>query len=368
MKRAIILPLFVLLFASCNPDTVDVSLAGSSSRSASDNTATLNSVSDSLARIGMAFAPIEYEHLGTSDNLGVSVMVPVVASGFIEPAGLVEQFTELAKLTGGEENYVAAAREITKTFIGILDTQLVDNSDLVFMIDGTASMADDIDNVKRGITTIMKHVRMHQNIRVGVTVYRDVMDGPIWFSHLPLTTNYDSVMLYVNSITALGGGLDWEESVYDAACLTLDTMQWREQSHKMLLLLGDAPGIIGPRSAHTLQDVVVKSKEHGVDMNFYPVIITTSMPVVAETIPVVNNPLLINKVFPNPTAGDVTVDMNELNSYSWQVTDVAGGVLQENAGYTSRITLDLSGLPNGVYMIKVSHESITETKMIVVSH
>lgn len=368
MKRLFLLCITGVLIASCNPDTVDLSATGSMATTRTADREVIMPAPDSSAIINLAMAPVSYADLGTHDGLGITVSVPVIPDDYIEPAGLVQQFTELAKFTGGETNYVAAAREITKTFIGILDTHLVDNSDIVFMIDGTSSMFDDIENVKRGVTTIIKHVQMHQDVRVGVAVYRDVSDGPqSWYQHLPLTDDYNAVIAYVNSIAAAGGGWDWEESVYDAAALTIDTMEWRSGSQKMLLLLGDAPGLLGNRTTHTLEDVVVKSKEHGVDMNFYPVIITTSLPV--DVTPVVTtNPIMLGKVFPNPSAGDVTVELNAMENYSWQVTDLAGGVLQENAGFTNKIQLDLSSLPNGVYMIKVIHDGATESKMIVVSH
>lgn len=369
MKRLINLFTVGLFLTSCDPDTIDFTATGSLANTLSSSAGTLISVPDSIARLGVATAPIVYADLGASPDLGVAVQVPVIPDDFIEPAGLVEQFSELAKLTGGETNYVNAAREITQTFIGILDTHLADHTDLVFMIDGTASMVDDIDNVKRGVTTLIRHVQMKSDVRVGVVVYRDIMDGPFWYSYLPLTTDYELVINFVNAIVPLGGGPDWPESVYDAACLTLDTMEWRPKSPKMMLVLGDAPALLPPRSTHTLEDVVVKSQEHGVDMNFYPVIITTYItPVIT---PVITKPAasFISKVYPNPTAGDVFVDLSKEGNYNWQITDVAGGILEQGNSYTQQIQVNLSGLPNGVYMVRITNDAgITESKMIVVTH
>jgi hypothetical protein len=373
MKRLIYLFIAAFAVTACNPDNIDLSEGAGYANTRNMNSGTLESAPDSLTDIGMALAPITYEDLGVSEKLGVAVQVPVIPQEYIEQAGLVEQFKELAKFTGGQESYVANAREITSTFIGILDSHLVDNTDLVFLIDATASMQDDIDNVKRGVTTIIKHVEQFENVRVGVAIYRDKSDGgAVWYDHLPMTDDFDAVMTYVNAIQPCCGGIDWPESVYDGAYLTLDTMEWRADSPKMMLMLGDAPALLGNRTDHTLEDVVNRSKEFGVTMNFYPVIITTE--IISNASPVVTAPPpvskpFVSKVFPNPTAGETTVEMNKSDEYTWLVTDVANNILLDGKTTGTQVKIDLSGLPNGVYVIKVTNLiKVTETKMIVVSH
>jgi|GEM_PF-2948262 hypothetical protein len=369
MKKLIYLCCAAIFVASCNPDTVDLSGGAGTANTRTANTGTLETVPDSLARLGLAIAPIEYETLATSTSLGVTVTVPVIPDDYIEPTGLVPQFTELARLTGGETDYVRYAQEITQTFVDILDSHLVDNADVVFMIDGTASMQDDIDNVKRGVTTLIKHIHLKENVKVGVAVYRDISDGiPYWYECMQLTDDYDMVEAYVNSILAFGGGPDWPESVYDAAIATMDTMEWRRNSAKMMLVLGDAPALTGERTEYSLTDVVMKSKDYGVDMNFYPVIVSTEIggPMFSATVTPVKP--IVSKIFPNPSTGPVTVELNKREDCDWQVTDMAGGVLQKGSDYTNKILLDLSSLPNGVYMIMVTSGSATESKMIVVAH
>lgn len=367
MKSIYILFVAAVLVASCNPDTIDFSNGGEDATTRAMNSGELLDATDTLSIIGSAMVPIVYADLGVSQTTGVKVQIPVIPDDYIESAGLTAQFKDLAKFTSGEESYVNTAREITKTCIGILDTHLVNNSDIVFLIDATASMQDDIDNVKRGVTTIIKHVQMHENVRVGVAIYRDKSDGgAVWYDYLQLTYNYDSVIQYVNAIAPCCGGVDWPESVYDGAYLTLDTMDWREDSPKMIMLIGDAPALLGDRTEHTLEDVVNNSKAHGVQMNFYPIIITTE--IALNPIPVVRTLNILTKMYPNPSAGAVTVELAYMAAYSWQVTDMGGSVLQTGSGFTNRIQLDLSDLPNGVYNVQVTRDALTENKLIVVAH
>jgi hypothetical protein len=368
MKRLLFISAAALFVASCNPDTIDFSNAGESATQLAILPEEIDSIPDTLALINDAATPIIYADLGVSQAIPVKVQIPVIPDGYIEPSGLIEQFRDLAKFTNGSESYVAAAREVTKTCIGILDTHLVDNSDVVFQIDATASMLDDIDNVKRGVTTIIEHIRQHENVRVGVSIYRDVKDGrAFWFDCIQLTANYDSVIDFVNSIAPCCGSSDWAESVYDGACVTLDTMNWRPQSPKMILLIGDAPALLGPYTNNTLEDVVAKSKEHGVQMNFYPVIITTDI-AIWNPVAAPKKTEFMTKMYPSPTNGPVTIELNFMAAYSWRVNDLGGSMLQEGSGYTNRIQLDLTTLPNGVYSVQVTKDGVMESKLIVVAH
>lgn len=368
MKRLIYLFLAVSLLAACNPDTIDFSNAGEDINQLVVRVDEELQIPDTLSYVNDNAVPISYVDLGISDQLGVKFQVPVIPDEYIEPSGLIDQFRELAKFTNGAESYVDAAREVTSTCLNILDTHLVDNTDLVFLIDATASMQDDIANVKAGVVKIIENVAQHENVRVGVAIYRDVADGGApWYDYLQLTTDFDSVIDYVNAIVPCCGSTDWAESVYDGACNTLDTMEWRHDSPKMILLIGDAPALLGPKSKNTLKDVVGKSKENGVHMNFYPIIVTTEIAVwdpaqAAQLMP------FMEKMYPNPTVGATTIELRYMAFYKWKVTDMGGSMLLENSGYTNRIQLDLSELPNGVYNVQVTMDGVVENQMIVVAH
>ncbi|HTF05229.1 MAG TPA: T9SS type A sorting domain-containing protein [Bacteroidia bacterium] len=374
MKRIIYLvPAFLICFASCESPEINTDEIALLSKANAE--ATQIAVQQMVVKNAVAIdsiIPAKQVVIGRDSVIGLIVSLPVVSdtSHLVEAVGLYDQSKQLAEMTGGVESYLKSASEITQKFIDILDGNLEDNTDLVFMIDCTTSMADDIDNVKQGCSRILNHVRTKKNVRIGVVQYRDKADGPVWYQWIPLSTNYDYVKSYINSIVVSGGGLDWPESMYDAACLTLDTMEWREQSKKMMLVLGDAPSLVPPLSRYGLTDVVAKSQEHGVQMNFYPVIISYS-PLIEST--ATTSPAtkpLVAKIYPNPSAGEITVELAHEDEYRWEVMDVAGGLISSDEGQTAAIHLNLSGLPNGVYIVRVFEKNgiAVEDKRVVVAH
>ena len=69
-------------------------------------------------------------------------------------------------------------------------------------------------------------------------------------------------------------------------------------------------------------------------------------------------------VFPNPTTGDLYINLSAQNAGNMlvRITDVNGRVLinntyRANAGGTNSYTLDLSSLENGVYAIAISDDA-----------
>jgi len=60
-------------------------------------------------------------------------------------------------------------------------------------------------------------------------------------------------------------------------------------------------------------------------------------------------------IYPNPTSGKIHVVLSE-NAMRCQIIDLMGNVLFETAVSSPRFDLDLSGLPSGMYLVKVQFE------------
>jgi Mg-chelatase subunit ChlD len=125
--------------------------------------------------------------------------------------------------------------------------------DLVFLIDTTGSMADDIANAKANATAIINKISTEfKDYRIAVVEYRDYPQTP-WGStsdfitrvRTSFTNNPSTALNAINAMTT-GGGADWPEAVFSAAYATLEGTivgGWRSNpTNRMIIMMGDAPG------------------------------------------------------------------------------------------------------------------------------
>jgi hypothetical protein len=129
--------------------------------------------------------------------------------------------------------------------------------DVVFVIDSTGSMADEIRTVKTHLTKIIKEVQSGQpspDLRVGIVTYRDhrLEEHEYLFKKLKLTNNIEKAVDFIWDIKAHGGG-DLPEAVADGFDIAINKMNWNENTiqqnqiayprpyvKKLIFLIGDA--------------------------------------------------------------------------------------------------------------------------------
>jgi len=117
--------------------------------------------------------------------------------------------------------------------------------DLMFVIDVTGSMGDELEYLKVELTDIIRQVNethANINIRLSVLVYRDVCIPCCDFTvrTSPFTTDIDSQIRFLEMQYADGGG-DWEEAVEIALAEALE-QDWRDDAYaKLMFLVLDAP-------------------------------------------------------------------------------------------------------------------------------
>lgn len=312
----------------------------------------------------------QYDMAGIDSLLRMKVWLPPMKDSVTYPDLLVKQFYSLASKTGGESYFLTQTDKVTEQIIDIIDSHLVNKSDLVFLIDNTGSMSDDIENVKKGVSSIIDHIQKRKDIRIAVATYGDrFADGDRWYSVFPFTTQMDSVKNRVNRISLTNGG-DYPESMYDAACITMDTLEWRNDAQKMILVLGDAPSLLPPQSTNGMKQVVEKAKSHGVLMNYYPVIISPLPEGSPLVEPGFTKRILISTVYPVPSDGNVNLLLTREDNFVWEVYDINGALVQKDAGVTNKIQLDLTAQANGVYIVRVidGHDRQFEEKRVIVMH
>lgn len=140
--------------------------------------------------------------------------------------------------------------------------------DVVFAIDSTGSMQDEIDVVKDNIRNIISEISQGQpspDVRYGIVTYRDRGDEYVTRSWA-FTRDIQEISTALASIVAAGGG-DKPESVNEALHVTLHNMAWDAQANsKLVFLIGDA----GPhfyQNDYKWQDEVVYAQKQGISIN-----------------------------------------------------------------------------------------------------
>ena len=120
------------------------------------------------------------------------------------------------------------------------------NFDIVFAIDATGSMKDDLDKLKQELIPELNAILNGKNgARVGLLFYRDYGDT-FRYMDLPVkvfgfTNNLSLVEKNLNSIRINGKeGGDIPEAVYEAIYAASDFFVWRPEVEKEIILIGDA--------------------------------------------------------------------------------------------------------------------------------
>jgi hypothetical protein len=153
----------------------------------------------------------------------------------------VDAWTRLSSKTEGRTVEAETPEEVPALIRRIFDEGLPEGPiDLVFVVDTTNSMQDDIESVRRDMREILAHLReRNPDYRVGVVAYRDIHDEYLTRTVTFLTEDDARIELAIASLTVAGGD-DWREHVY-AGINTALGQPWRRGASQHIVLMGDAP-------------------------------------------------------------------------------------------------------------------------------
>ncbi|MFT3852725.1 MAG: VWA domain-containing protein [Ilumatobacteraceae bacterium] len=115
--------------------------------------------------------------------------------------------------------------------------------DVLFLLDVTGSMGDEIDQLKTTIGDVADQLRdlpQHPDIRFGMTLFRDEGDAFVT-STFDLTGDIEAFQAALAQVEAGGGG-DTPEAVDEAFAAALDEPSWRDPAStaEFVFLVGDA--------------------------------------------------------------------------------------------------------------------------------
>ncbi|MEI6346793.1 MAG: carboxypeptidase regulatory-like domain-containing protein [Bacteroidota bacterium] len=140
------------------------------------------------------------------------------------------------------------------------------NVDVMFVVDETGSMADEIKYLKAELLDIITNVKKRDSslaINLGSVFYRDKGD-----SYLTQTSDFSSDILktidFINKQDAGGGG-DYEEAVEEALDQAITKCNWSADARtRILFLVLDAPPHAKPEVITKLSTLITLAAEKGI--------------------------------------------------------------------------------------------------------
>lgn len=185
----------------------------------------------------------------------------------------VKTFTDLADTTEGEMIYAKGPEDILSTIKEILKKGEKDHLDLLFALDSTESMKDDVEEVRKNISSMLAEtLPQYKTYRISLVLYKDYREDFLVREACVFTDNLKKFEKALYGFKVFGGR-DIPEAVYEGIFLGL-RQSWRALDadvDKKLILIGDAPPHPKPRGKVTKEDVDKLAAEKGVKI--YPIIL-----------------------------------------------------------------------------------------------
>ncbi|HZI44523.1 MAG TPA: VWA domain-containing protein [Ilumatobacter sp.] len=116
--------------------------------------------------------------------------------------------------------------------------------DVLFLLDATGSMSDEIDRLKTSIDSVAARVAALEgspDVRLAMTVYRDEGDAFVTRTY-DFTSDVDAFRAALAEVVADGGG-DYHEALDEAFAEAVDAPSWRDPATtlQLMFLVADAP-------------------------------------------------------------------------------------------------------------------------------
>jgi len=114
--------------------------------------------------------------------------------------------------------------------------------DVLFLIDTTGSMSDEIQRIKDTLLQVtgrLRSIEREFDLRYGAVLYRDVGDEYVTRTHA-FTADIEAFDGALRSVQAGGGG-DEPESLNQGLAGAVGRVDWRPEGAKIIFLIADAP-------------------------------------------------------------------------------------------------------------------------------
>lgn len=141
--------------------------------------------------------------------------------------------------------------------------EVLNSVDVMFTVDATGSMGDEIAYLKSELKNIMNRIDTSvEQKRVALTFYRDHGDQYVT-REIDFTENIDEAKIFLSQQYASGGG-DYEEAVEEALKVSL-AQSWNENAKaKLMFLLLDAPPHFTTENVATIKAQIKEAQKKGI--------------------------------------------------------------------------------------------------------
>jgi hypothetical protein len=181
-----------------------------------------------------------------------------------------DAYGEIADVTGGRLHRSTGPADIVPIITGILLPERGDGTDypeggidVVFCIDTTASMKNDIEALKKELAAALETLR-YSDFRVGIVLYKDYFDDYVT-KILPFTGDMKVFQRNIDSIR-VSGGRDIPEAVHEAIYEAASSFPWAA-GQRRIILMGDAPPHPRPRGKITKEMAYGAATERGITVD-----------------------------------------------------------------------------------------------------
>lgn len=141
-------------------------------------------------------------------------------------------------------------------------------ADVMFVVDATGSMEDEIAYLKKELEDVVTQVKTDQpalSLQIGSVFYRDEGDKYITRSSA-LSADTDATINFINGQSADGGG-DYPEAVDAALEEAISQQNWSASARtRIVFLMLDAPPHHDAKSLKSIHESIAKAAEKGVKL------------------------------------------------------------------------------------------------------
>ena len=137
--------------------------------------------------------------------------------------------------------------------------------DVLFLLDSTGSMDDEIQQIKVTLASIAKRVSnlpANPDLRFGMVSYRDRDDTYVTRLH-DFDRNVERFQQTIRGVRADGGN-DYPESLNQALHEAVNDASWRENAIRLIFLIADAPPHLDYPQDEDYAADMVRAREKGI--------------------------------------------------------------------------------------------------------